>query len=407
MALSDEQKAKLEEMAALMPEAKQEMAAAAMKDLLMLGATRAVEEGKNPQTWSLENEALGIPVPMLGSFEKVAEKVAKVPMVGKSLAEAVMKPVGAISESFVECAVAVCNEPGTLAAITESIAAIDTATSVEISDQGGNAYTRFLMSTTEEKLWTELHPLVEELLKTAKITKVWGNAIGSYNSAVTKIKMDPMEFDLPSYVVEQVLATIEAIIDLTERDARAGKTETDSSNVANVPFPESVTKIFGGGLPTAEQMVKGLILVKVGDPRALVFPTESIPQSADQEVVMATGPDGSLALVAGGPAPQLAGPWSYCMVGVGAKGGAESGMGSDIIFSRDNQLLVTTWSDGQQRCLDVTHWRYAENQPVCIVCDPANEKNTFRRNGGRDFMFNEDGTCSPCKGKKFVLGVNV
>ena len=82
-------------------------------------------------------------------------------------------------------------------------------------------------------------------------------------------------------------------------------------------------------------------------------------------------------------------------------------MGSNIIFSRDDQLLVTTWSDGQQRCLDVSHWRYAENQPICIVCDPANKKNTFRRNGGRDFMFNEDGTCSPCKGKKFVLGVNI
>ena len=408
--LTAEQQAKVAEMAALTPEAKQEMAAAAMKGLLMLGATRAVEAGKKPQTWSLENEELGIPVPMIGSFEKVAETVAKVPMVGKSLAEAVMKPVGAISESFIECAVAVCNEPGTLAALTESIAAIDTATSVEVSERGADAYTGFLMSTTEEKLWIALHPLVEEVLKTAKITKVWGDAIGSYNSAVTKVKMDPMEFDLPSYVVEQVLATIEAIIKSTERDARAGKTETASSNVANYPFPESVTKVFAGGLPTPEQMVKGLILVKVGDPRALVFPKESIPQSADQrykEVVMATGPDGSLALVAGGPAPQLAGPWSYCMVGVGAKAGAESGMGSNIIFSRDDQLLVTTWSDGQQRCLDVSHWRYAENQPICIVCDPANKKNTFRRNGGRDFMFNEDGTCSPCKGKKFVLGVNI
>ena len=392
--LTDEQKAKLEELAALTPEAKQAMAAAAMQDLLLLGATRAVEAGKNPESW--KDERLAIPVPMVGMFENVAEMVGKVPMVGKSLAEGVMKPIEAIAESFIECAVAVCTADGTLAALTESITSIDTATSVAVGEAGADAYTRFLMSTAEEKLWAALHPLVAEVLKTAKITKVWGDAIGAYNSAVSKVKMEPMEFDLPSYVVEQVLATLEAIIVDTERAARAG-------NVLGMP--ESVVKVFGFGAPTAEQLVKGLILVPQGDPRALVFGKESIPQSADQGVVMVDSR--GLAIVAGGPTAQLAGPWSYCMAGVGVKGAAESGMGSELIFSRDDKLLVTTWGDGQQRCLDVCHWRYTENQPICIACDPANPKNTFRRNGGRDFMFNEDGTCSPCKGKKFVLGMNI
>ena len=160
--LSDEQKAKLEELAALTPEAKQAMAAAAMQDLLLLGATRAVEAGKNPESW--KDERLAIPVPMVGMFENVAEMVGKVPMVGKSLAEGVMKPIEAIAESFIECAVAVCTADGTLAALTESITSIDTATSVAVGEAGADAYTRFLMSTAEEKLWAALHPLVAEVL---------------------------------------------------------------------------------------------------------------------------------------------------------------------------------------------------------------------------------------------------
>ena len=249
------------------------------------------------------------------------------------------------------------------------------------------------------------HPLVEEVLKTAKITKVWGDAIGSYNSAVTKVKMDPMEFDLPSYVVEQVLAT-STIIKSTERDARRVRPRPRRAT-SRLSLPRVGHQGFRRRSADPERG-QGPDPVKVGDSCAASSP-RSRSWSTDQrykEMVIATGPDGSSPSSPAAP-PQLAGPWSYCMVGVGAKGGAESGMGSNIIFSRDDQLLVTTWSDGQQRCLDVSHWRYAENQPICIVCDPANKKNTFRRNGGRDFMFNEDGTCSPCKGKKFVLGVNI
>lgn len=395
--LSAEQKAKLDELGALDPAKQQELAAAAMRDLLAMASTRAVTAGKEAATW--QDPRLAIPVPNVGTFQNAADTVAKIPMVGSGLAEAVMKPIEQIAAAFVACAVTVSASEGTLGCFTTTIAEIDTATAIAVGQGGGDAYATYLMTTAEANLYAALVPVVAEVLKTDDLTKLWGGAIDAYNSAAKKLGQEMMEFDLQAYVVEQVLATYAFIIADTEAAVRAGNMEGVTS--------ETITKVFGGGLQAAtEAAIKQLILVPKGDPRQLVFDADAMTNTKDAPLVV-KAPAG-LALVSMFAGPQPLGAWSYAMVGVGVGGAVPAGVGSDVVLKRDGNFLVTEWGgDGRKRTLGVSNNRYVEGNKLSISCHATDDKQTYLKYGPRDFCFFVDGSCSPIQKQSLVLGLAI
>ena len=101
------------------PEAQQALAVTAMRDVLAAAITFAVAEGQKESTWAQADptNALAVPVPYSGDFKAVAELAGKVPMVGSTLAGAIMKPVDNVAVSFADCARSICAHPDTTSAL--------------------------------------------------------------------------------------------------------------------------------------------------------------------------------------------------------------------------------------------------------------------------------------------------
>ncbi len=439
--LSPEEQAKYDELRALSPEAQQALAAAAMLDVLTAAAAHACAEGGKPETWAPGADG-AVPCPRVGDFEAVAEAVGKVPMVGKSLAGAVLAPVEKATASFADAALTVSQHPGTLAGLNAAIAAITKDEAVALatgSAAGASAapYSAFLLDKARDDLTAALSPVVAEVLATHSITELWGKCISGYNSAAAKLPdaiATALEFDLPAYVLAQTFATLGGLLAAKECAVRAGGVEGLS---------EATVKIFGGGPKlTTEAAIKPCILVKKGDPRALKFVLSPLPPEV-QTAEGITGADGTwselktaeegfVLVQQWAKAKRIGGGAEWMMVGVGqpevaAEGGAGAaggegaanaasatvgGKGKPLRFTRFGKFLCATGVDGDAdpttvKVLDVANWRYYVGNGIGVCSHPT--KSALQKNGGRDFQFNEDGTVSPAKGKgkKFVLGIKL
>ena len=77
--------------------------------------------------------------------------------------------------------------------------------------------------------------------------------------------VDPMDFDLNTYVMEQILGTLGLLLRAKEAATRAcpGDDATDA-----------VKQIFGAGQPDPAELIMSLVLVPKGDPRQFVFGSE-------------------------------------------------------------------------------------------------------------------------------------
>jgi hypothetical protein len=231
--LTEEEKAKLAELKAMSPEAQQELAVNAMRDVLQASIEYSVTKGKLPETW--EEESYKIPCPKVGEFQDVAEAVAKVPLVGKGLAAAVMAPVENVLKSFADCGKTVFEQPTLLEGLHSIVAEIDVATAIELGERGGFAYSEYMIQQSRGKLSVALNTVVEEVLKTHAITTVWSGAIEAYNKAASKIPgMETFEFDLSDYVLAQIMASLGAMIFEKESSVRAGHVEGMSASVVKV-----------------------------------------------------------------------------------------------------------------------------------------------------------------------------
>ena len=163
--LSELEKAKIAELKAMSPEAQQALAAAAMRDVLAASIQFAVAEGQKGATWAAVSEGgadnpFAVPVPYSGDFSAIAQLAGKVPMVGSTLAGAIMKPVSSVAASFADCAKTVCAQEATLSALLAVAAGITTETAIALGTRaGGSSYAEYLIKTAQLpmlKLWRPL-----------------------------------------------------------------------------------------------------------------------------------------------------------------------------------------------------------------------------------------------------------
>ena len=269
-AMSPEELARVHAMLAMSPEEQAKKAAAAMKDCLALAATTGLARASQPETW--EEAANRIPCPMKGKFENLQRQIEKVPMVGKTLAKPVAAGVESVEKAFVDAASTVGRAPAVAAAYREAVAGIGVDAAVDLVQGAPGSFTEYLAGQTDGALTDGVTATVAAVLETHTLTKVWGGATEAYNAAATKCGVKPVELDLPSYVVEQAMATLKQLVSDKEVELR-GRPGDDA--------PESVREIFGGGLRTAmAQGSEALVLVKPDDPRQIQF--VDFPRSTDE-----------------------------------------------------------------------------------------------------------------------------
>ena len=246
-----------------------------MKDVLTSAVEHAITKGSLPETW--QNPMYQIPAPKYGDFEEIAESVGKIPLVGKGLASAVMAPMDDIMKSFADCGQTVFSSAALSSGLKTIVDSIDGATAIALGQEGGFAYSQYMMNQSQETLSTVTDGVVQEVLKTHPITTVWGTCITAYNAAASKIPgVDILEFDLSDYVVAQIMATLGSLIFEKESTVRSGNVEGMS---------ESVKKIYGKAQISVAEQIKPIILVKKGDARTICF-QKPFPEAVDSKTLL-------------------------------------------------------------------------------------------------------------------------
>jgi hypothetical protein len=212
----------------LSPEEQGKLAAQCITELMSLSASYAVLEGQKPETWTAEEYA--IPVPMLPRFEAARDAVAKVPLVGSKMASTIEQVIASISEAIVDCAVTVCKDPVTWKTFLDGITGMQVATTgeggaVELCQKGGDAFVRHLLKTVGPIIQEGLKGVVDSVLKTHKLTKVWGSLVDLYNKAADKVSsLEKFDFDLGEYCIAQIFGSLELLVRAREVGCICGLT---------------------------------------------------------------------------------------------------------------------------------------------------------------------------------------
>lgn len=390
--LSDEEKARITELQALDPEKQKMLAFEAMKDMLTLSVDTACATGSQRSTW--EKAEFAIPVPRQGDFDWIAEGIGKIPMVGKSMADAILSVPAKIGAKIIDAACVVSSHANTKAVFMNVISRfVATEEHIALCQTGGGAFTDFLINTSNKELSTLLGPVVAEVLKGHDLTKTWQSAIADYNKAASKLPgIEPLEFDLNEYVMEQILGTIGRLIRQKEAATRAAP--GDEASVA-------IKKIWGSGQRDPADLICSLVLVPQGDPRQIVLAAPALPtKDAPAPIKTARG----LSVVLKAPAATTSGGFNWIELGVGQP--VEGGLGASPNFYADGKFIVAE-AYGETRLIDFAYGRYHDGNAVILANSVKGEKETFKKHRSTEWVVNKDSTISTCRKKDFVLGLRV
>ena len=379
-AMSPEELARVHAMLAMSPEEQAKKAAAAMKDCLALAATTGLARASRPETW--EEAANRIPCPMKGKFENLQRQIEKVPMVGKTLAKPVAAGVESVEKAFVDAASTVGKDPAVALAYKEAVAGVGVDAVVDLVKGAPGSFTEYLAEQTDGALTDKVTATVAAVLETHTLTKVWGGATEAYNAAATKCGVKPIELDLPSYVVEQAMATLKQLISDKEVELRDHPGDD---------APESVREIFGGGLRTA--MARGsepLVLVKPDDPRQIQF--VDFPRDGATPERLVTGKGLGVVVTARQPVVQSK-SWVVLALGFGrpAEVAGDQGdlRGYAPKFHRRGRFLVADVL-GEEYPLKVDNGRYFDQNAIKLVRHATDASKTFYEDGALDFNYSEE-----------------
>lgn len=391
--LSDEENARIAELQALDPEKQKMLAFQAMKDVLMLAVDHACAAGAARTCW--EQPEFAIPVPRQGDFDWLAGGVAKIPMVGKSMSDAILKVPHDIGEQMILAAVAVSGAPDTKAVFANVIARlVATERTVELCATGGGAFADWLVATASAELSGLLLPVVAGVLKDHDLTKTWRDATATFNAAAAKLPgVDPLDFDLDAYVMEQVLGTLGMLLRAKEAATRAAP-GADAS--------DAIRRIFGSGQRDPAELILSLVLVPRGDPRQFVLEGAPPAKGAPAPLKGARG----LSVVLKADEPTTSGGFSWLPLGVGQPSDAAAGANAAPKFYLDGKFLVAE-AAGAVRLVDFAYGRYHDGNMVILANSVKGEKETFKKHRSTEWAVNADSTISTCRKPDFVLGVRV
>ena len=379
-AMSPEELARVHAMLAMSPEEQAKKAAAAMKDCLDLAATTGLARASQPETW--EEAENRIPCPMKGKFESLQRQIEKVPMVGKTLAKPVAAGVESVEKAFVDAASTVGKDPAVALAYKEAVAGVGVDAAVDLVKGAPGSFTEYLAEQTDGALTDKVTATVAAVLETHTLTKVWGGATEAYNAAATKCGVKPIELDLPSYVVEQAMATLKQLISDKEVELRDHPGDD---------APESVREIFGGGLRTAmAQGSEPLVLVKPEDPRQIQF--VDFPRDGATPERLVTGKGLGVVVTARQPVVQSK-SWVVLALGFGrpAEVAGDQGdlRGYAPKFHRRGRFLVADVL-GEEYPLKVDNGRYFDQNAIKLVRHATDASKTFYEDGALDFNYSEE-----------------
>ena len=379
-AMSPEELARVHAMLAMSPEEQAKKAAAAMKDCLDLAATTGLARASQPETW--EEAENRIPCPMKGKFESLQRQIEKVPMVGKTLAKPVAAGVESVEKAFVDAASTVGKDPAVALAYKEAVAGVGVDAVVDLVKGAPGSFTEYLAEQTDGALTDKVTATVAAVLETHTLTKVWGGATEAYNAAATKCGVKPIELDLPSYVVEQAMATLKQLISDKEVELRDHPGDD---------APESVREIFGGGLRTAmAQGSEPLVLVKPDDPRQIQF--VDFPRDGATPERLVTGKGLGVVVTARQPVVQSK-SWVVLALGFGrpAEVAGDQGdlRGYAPKFHRRGRFLVADVL-GEECPLKVDNGRYFDQNAIKLVRHATDASKTFYEDGALDFNYSEE-----------------
>ena len=379
-AMSPEELARVHAMLAMSPEEQAKKAAAAMKDCLDLAATTGLARASQPETW--EEAENRIPCPMKGKFESLQRQIEKVPMVGKTLAKPVAAGVESVEKAFVDAASTVGKDPAVALAYKEAVAGVGVDAAVDLVKGAPGSFTEYLAEQTDGALTDKVTATVAAVLETHTLTKVWGGATEAYNAAATKCGVKPVELDLPSYVVEQAMATLKQLVADKEVELR-GRPGDDA--------PASVREIFGGGLRTAmAQGSEPLVLVKPDDPRQIQF--VDFPRDGATPERLVTGKGLGVVVTARQPVVQSK-SWAVLTLGFGrpAEVAGDRGdlRGYAPKFHRRGRFLVADVL-GEEYPLKVDNGRYFDQNAIKLVRHATDASKTFYEDGALDFNYSEE-----------------
>jgi hypothetical protein len=270
-----------------------------------------------------------------------------------------------------DCAVAVCKDPSTLLTYQEAVATLcseDSEGVVALCDEGGaEAFTEFFVQATGEKLSVELKTIVQGVLKTHSVTKVWGSAIESYNAAAQVLpkglQVATVSLDLADFVVAQTLATLHILI--REREAAIRADPGDDCG-------DAVKKIFGKGQRRAAELICPLVLVKKGDPRSFYVSEQCATdlQTADHPTPIVTQQGLHIVMIG---TPNVAGPWSSISLGVGQP----APHSVPPKFYRKQKFIACEVPGGKTNVMDVAASRIAQGSRINILHNTIDDTITW------------------------------
>ena len=391
-ALSEDEVKRIEELKALDPEAQKQLAFTAMTDILRSSVDYAMAAGADAETW--KTPRFRIPVPNEGTFHSLAESVAKVPLVGAGLAKEITKVVDSISESCVDAATTVAGDPRTKACYADVIAGIVPAENmVQLCQERGGAFAEFLVKTADARLTTSLKPVVADVLKAHALTSSWQAGIDAYNGAAKKLPgIDPMDFDLAGYVLDQCAATLGLLIREREAETRL-RVPADAS--------DAVKKIFGDGQKDPEELIMSLVLVPKGDPRQFVVEGPALPAKGAPVPIKTTG---GLSIVLKDAETTSANSMNYAFLGVGQP--TDAGVGAAPSFHVDGKFLVAE-ACGKTLLLDFCYGRYHEGNAVVLANSTKGDKETYKPHRSTEWVLTKDQTIATCRNSDYCLGVRL
>lgn len=219
----------------LTQEEKNAIATQALKDAMGWALDQSIIFTSTVAAWR-QDEELKIKVPIQDKIDSLCEKVGKVMLVGSSLAEALRKSTDPFEEAFADAAQVVAAAAKTRDSFTSVIDGISVQDAIALCRAGGvHACVDYVKGNGEDRVKVLLTPIVEEIMKDHTLTNIWGGFIEKFNAAADKVSaVDPIEFNLNEYVMEQAIRGIFIVMMRKEEEIRKAPGQAVSAAVRQV-----------------------------------------------------------------------------------------------------------------------------------------------------------------------------
>lgn len=214
------------------PEELKAMAERAMRKILELATNEMIDLAKDASTWDLPD--IKVPIPHQETFDKVIGGLNAIPFVGAPMANKFKENLEDVAKAFVEALVAVASSPDCIRLFLEPILELQPDDIVELCSGGldGPALANFLVDSAGDAIKECMGPIVDAVLDGHAVTNLWQDAMDAYNDAADKLPgLDPIELDLPVYLLENFMDRSKKLLCCTEDKIKNDPSKTGDDDI--------------------------------------------------------------------------------------------------------------------------------------------------------------------------------